>query len=56
MDEKELKTIDTEAEITELQIVEPQILSADINVTTNFEDVKKEPAGDHGKVQGTGRH
>lgn len=41
MDEKELKTIDTEAEITELQIVEPQILSADINVTTNFEDVKK---------------
>lgn len=41
MDEKEVKTIDTEAEITELQIVEPQILSADINVTTNFEDVKK---------------
>lgn len=41
MDEKELKTIDTEAEVTELQIVEPQILSADINVTTNFEDVKK---------------
>lgn len=41
MDKKELKTIDTEAEVTELQIVEPQILSADINVTTNFEDVKK---------------
>ena len=41
MDEKEVKTIDAEAEVTELQIVEPQILSADINVTTNFEDVKK---------------
>lgn len=41
MNEKELKTIDAEAEVTELQIVEPQILSADINVTTNFEDVKK---------------
>lgn len=40
MDEKELKTIDTEAEITELQIVEPQILSADLSITTNFEDVK----------------
>lgn len=40
MNEKELKTIDAEAEVTELQIVEPQILSADINVTTNFEDVK----------------
>lgn len=41
MDEKEVKTINAEAEVTELQIVEPQILSADINVTTNFEDVKK---------------
>ena len=41
MDEKEVKTIDAEAEVTELQIVEPQILSADLNVTTNFEDVKK---------------
>lgn len=40
MDTKEQKTIDTKAEITEIQIVEPQILSADINVTTNFEDVK----------------
>lgn len=41
MDEKEVKTIDAEAEVTELQIVEPQILSADINVTTNFEEVKQ---------------
>lgn len=41
MDTKEQKTIDTKAEITEIQIVEPQILSADLNVTTNFEDVKK---------------
>lgn len=41
MDTKEQKTIDAEAEVTELQIVEPQILSADLNVTTNFEDVKK---------------
>ena len=35
------KTIDTEAKITDIQIIEPQILSADLNVTTNFEDVKK---------------
>lgn len=41
MDTKEQKTIDTKAEITEIQIIEPQILSADLNVTTNFEDVKK---------------
>lgn len=41
MDEKEVKTIDAEAGVTELQIVEPQILSADINVTTNFEEVKQ---------------
>lgn len=40
MDTKEQKTIDMKAEITEIQIVEPQILSADLNVTTNFEDVK----------------
>lgn len=41
MDTKEQKTIDTEAKVTDIQIIEPQILSADINVTTNFEDVKK---------------
>lgn len=41
MDTKEPKTIDTEAKVTDIQIIEPQILSADINVTTNFEDVKK---------------
>lgn len=41
MDEKEVKTIDAEAEVTDIQIIEPQILSADLNVTTNFEDVKK---------------
>lgn len=41
MDTKEPKTIDTEAKVTDIQIVEPQILSADLNVTTNFEDVKK---------------
>lgn len=41
MDTKEQKTIDTKAEITEIQIVEPQILSADLSITTNFEDVKK---------------
>ena len=41
MDTKEQKTIDTEAKITDIQIIEPQILSADLNVTTNFEDVKK---------------
>lgn len=35
------KTIDTEVKITDIQIIEPQILSADLNVTTNFEDVKK---------------
>lgn len=35
------KTIDTEAKITDIQIIEPQILSADLNVMTNFEDVKK---------------
>lgn len=40
MDTKEQKTIDTKAEITEIQIVEPQILSADLSITTNFEDVK----------------
>lgn len=40
MDTKEQKTIDTKAEITEIQIVEPQILSADLNITTNFKDVK----------------
>lgn len=40
MDTKEQETIDMKAEITEIQIVEPQILSADLNVTTNFEDVK----------------
>jgi len=37
---KEQKTIDAKAEITEIQIVEPQILSADLSITTNFEDVK----------------
>ena len=41
MDTKEQKTIDTEAKVTDIQIIEPQILSADLNVTTNFEDVKK---------------
>ena len=41
MDTKEPKTIDTEAKVTDIQIIEPQILSADLNVTTNFEDVKK---------------
>lgn len=41
MDIKEPKTIDTEAKVTDIQIIEPQILSADLNVTTNFEDVKK---------------
>ena len=41
MDTKEPKTIDTEAKVTDIQIIEPQILSADFNVTTNFEDVKK---------------
>lgn len=35
------KTIDTEAKITDIQIIEPQILSADLNVTTNFEEVKQ---------------
>lgn len=40
MDTKEQKTIDTKAEITEIQIVEPQILSADLSITTNFKDVK----------------
>lgn len=40
MDTKEQKTIDTKAEITEIQIVEPQILSANLSITTNFEDVK----------------
>lgn len=40
MDTKEQKTIDAKAEITEIQIVEPQILSADLSITTNFEDVK----------------
>lgn len=40
MNTKEQKTIDTKAEITEIQIVEPQILSADLSITTNFEDVK----------------
>lgn len=41
MDEKEVKTIDAEAEVTDIQIIEPQILSADLNVTTNFEEVKQ---------------
>lgn len=41
MDTKEPKTIDTEAKGTDIQIIEPQILYADLNVTTNFEDVKK---------------
>ena len=41
MNTKEPKTIDTEAKVTDIQIIEPQILSADLNVTTNFEDVKK---------------
>ena len=41
MDEKEVKTIDTEAKVTDIQIIEPQILSADLNVTTNFEEVKQ---------------
>lgn len=36
-----MTTIDTEAKVTDIQIIEPQILSADLNVTTNFEDVKK---------------
>lgn len=36
-----MKTISADATVTELQVIEPQILSADINVTTNFEDVKK---------------
>lgn len=40
MDTKEQKTIDTKAEITEIQIIEPQILSADLSITTNFKDVK----------------
>ncbi|MFR8057018.1 MAG: hypothetical protein ACLU45_02030 [Dialister invisus] len=40
MDTKEQKTIDTKAEITDIQIIEPQILSADLSITTNFEDVK----------------
>lgn len=40
MDTKEQKTIDTKAEITEIQIVEPQILSANLSITTNFENVK----------------
>lgn len=40
MDTKEPKTIDTEAKVTDIQIVEPQILSADLSITTNFEDVK----------------
>lgn len=35
-----MTTIDTEAKVTDIQIIEPQILSADLNVTTNFEDVK----------------
>lgn len=41
MDTKEPKTIDTEAKVTDIQIIEPQILSADLNVTTNFEEVKQ---------------
>lgn len=41
MDTKEQKTIDTEAKVTDIQIIEPQILSADLNVTTNFEEVKQ---------------
>lgn len=40
MDTKEPKTIDTEAKVTDIQIIEPQILSADLSITTNFEDVK----------------
>lgn len=36
-----MKTISADATVTELQVIEPQILSADLNVTTNFEDVKK---------------
>lgn len=40
MDTKEQKTIDTEAKVTDIQIIEPQILSADLSITTNFEDVK----------------
>lgn len=41
MDEKEVKTINAEAEVTDIQVIEPQILSADLNVTTNFEEVKQ---------------
>ena len=40
MDTKDQKTIDTEAKVTDIQIIEPQILSADLSITTNFEDVK----------------
>lgn len=36
-----MTTIDTEAKVTDIQIIEPQILSADLNVTTNFEEVKQ---------------
>lgn len=35
-----MTTIDTEAKVTDIQIIEPQILSADLSITTNFEDVK----------------
>lgn len=37
-----MTTIDTEAKVTDIQIIEPQILSADLNVTTNFEEVKQD--------------
>lgn len=36
-----MKTISADATVTELQVIEPQILSADLNVTTNFEEVKQ---------------
>lgn len=36
-----MKTISADATVTELQVIEPQILSADFNVTTNFEEVKQ---------------
>lgn len=33
-----MTTIDTEAKVTDIQIIEPQILSADLNVTTNMDE------------------